>query len=339
MIRPLELLKLLALPVLATSVLAGPQAARADDKVSVIMSWSAEAEHGGFYQALTTGIYKKHGLDVTLRPGGPQINTAQMLAAGAIDFRIGSNNGGDLNFVQQNAPDIAVAAFFQKEPAVLIAHPDAGIDSLAAMKNSPIAISQQVVDTWWRFLEAKFGFTDSQIRPYTFQVAPFLVEKRLVQQGYVTSEPFAIEQQGGFKPKVFLIADDAGYSGYATTLDVSLAMVQQKPDLVQRFVDASIEGWYSYLYGDPAPANAAIMKDNPDMTMPQIEYSIAKMKEYGVVDSGDTIKLGIGAMTDARWKTFFDDEVAIGLYPKDLDYKKAYTLQFIGKGVGVAMRK
>jgi NitT/TauT family transport system substrate-binding protein len=319
----------------AITALLGVSAARADDKVSIIMSWTAEAEHGGFYQALATGIYKKYGLDVTIRQGGPQLNTAQMLAAGAVDFRIGSNSGGDINFVQNDAPAIAIASIFQKEPSVLIAHPDVGINTMADMKGKPIAISQQIVDTWWRFLKFKFGFTDSQIRPYTFQIAPFLVEKNLIQQGYVTSEPFAIEKQGGFKPKVFLLADDAGYESYATLMEATTKLVQSNPDLVQRMVNASIEGWYSYLYGDPSPGNALIKKDNPDMSDDQIAYSIATMKKYGIVDSGDSLKLGIGAMTDERWKEFFVTAVAAGLYPNSIDYKKAYTLQFVDKGVGM----
>ena len=340
MTRPANLLlkTLVALP-LALGLIGTPHAAYAADKVSIITSWTAEAEHGGFYQAEATGIYKKYGLDVTVRQGGPQLNTAQLLTGGAVDFRVGSNSGGDFNFVHEGAPAVAIAAIFQKEPSVLIAHPDAGINSLADMKGKPIAVSQQVVDTWWKFLVQKFGFTDAQRRPYTFQIAPFLVDKNLIQQGYATSEPFAIQTKGGFTPKVFLLADDAGYDSYATLLETTRAMIEQKPDVVQRFVNATIEGWYSYLYGDPAPANALITKDNPDMTADQIAFSIAKMKEYGIVDSGDTLDLGIGAMTDARWKSFFDKSVSVGLYSANLDYKKAYTLQFVDKGVGLAMKK
>jgi NitT/TauT family transport system substrate-binding protein len=313
------------------AILLGSLGARAEDKVSIIMSWTAEAEHGGFYQALATGLYKKHGLDVTIRQGGPQLNTGQMLAAGAVDFRVGSNSGGTLNFVESGAPAMAVAAIFQKDPTVLIAHPDVGINSLADMKGKPISISRQSVDSWWRFLQAKYGFTDAQMRPYTFQIAPFLVDKTLVQQGYLTSEPFAIENEGHFKPKVFLLADAADWKSYATLIETTTTMVSEHPDLVQRMVDASIEGWYSYLYGDPKPANGLIKKDNPDMTDAQIAFSYGKMKEYGIIDSGDAKKLGIGAMTDARWQGFFENVAAIGLYPKDLAYKKAYTTKFVNK--------
>lgn len=340
MTRPIKPLFTAGLALSAIIGLVGaPRPAHALDKVSIIMSWTAEAEHGGFYQAVATGIYKKHGLDVTVRQGGPQLNTAQLLMGGAVTFRVGSNSGGDFNFVKEGAPAVAVAAIFQKEPSVLIAHPNVGINSLADMKGKPIAVSAQVVDTWWRFLQARFGFTAAQRRPYTFQITPFLVNKDLIQQGYLTSEPYAIEKKGGFTPKVFLLADDAGYNSYAALIETTKATVAKKPGMVQRFINASIEGWYSYLYGNPAPANALIMKANPNMTAGQIAYSMGKMKEYGIVDSGDTMHLGIGAMTDARWESFFKKAVAVGLYPADLDYKKAYTLKFVDKGVGLKMKE
>jgi NitT/TauT family transport system substrate-binding protein len=338
MLRSCKLaLSSVALGLIALAI--APTAARAEDKISFITNWTAEAEHGGFYQAVATGIYKKAGLDVTLRQGGPSTNTAQMLAAGAIDLRMGSNTGGALNYVKEGVPALVVAAFFQKEPSILMAHPGVGNDKLAALKGKPIAISRATIDTWWRFLVAKFGYTDDQIRPYTFNNGPFLVDKNLVQQGYLTSEPYAIEKEGGFKPIIFLLADDAGYDSYSTTIETTVKLVTEKPDVVQRFVNASVEGWYSYLYGDPSPGNALIVKDNPEMTAEQLAFSIAKMKEYGIVDSGDSLKLGIGAMTDARWKSFFDTAVSVGMYAKDLDYKKAYTLQFVNKGVGLDLKK
>jgi NitT/TauT family transport system substrate-binding protein len=315
------------------------RAARADDKVSIVMGWTAEAEHGGIYQALETGIYKKYGLDVTIRQGGPQVNSAQLLMAGAVDFRSGQNDSGDLNFVNQGLPGIAVAAMFQKDPTVLIAHPDVGIETLADLKGHPVALAKTNLDTFWPLLKAKFGLTDDQVRAYTFQLAPFLVDKSLVQLGFLTSEPYAIEKEAGFKPKIFLIADDADYDTYASIIECSPALVASKPDVVQRFVNGSIEGWYSYLYGDPTPANKAIMAADPTMSAEQIAYSLAKMKEYGIVDSGDSTTLGIGAMTDARWKSLFEKLVAAGLYPASLDYKKAFTTQFVNKGVGLAMRK
>src|ERR1700674_2477440 len=295
--------------------------------------WKAEAEHGGFYQAIATGIYKRYGLDVTLRPGGPQVNHAQLLAAGVLDFNIASNSFVPLNFVREQIPMVAVAAIFQKDPSVLISHPGQGDDSFAALQGRPIMISGDTRVTSWLFLKQKFGYTDDQIRPYGFSVAPFLADPRAVQQGYLTSEPFTIEKEG-VRPVVLLLAD-AGYGSYGALIETSQKLVRDKPDLVQRFVDASIEGWYSYLNGDPAPGNALIKRDNPEMTDALLAYGIAKIKEKGIVDSGEAKTKGIGAMTEARWRDFLDTMSNAGVYSKSLDFHKAFTLQFVDKKMGM----
>jgi NitT/TauT family transport system substrate-binding protein len=323
------------LSALALISLAG--AAQALDQVTFGTNWKAQAEHGGFYQAVATGIYEKHGLDVTIRPGGPQVNHAQLLAAGQIDFNMGGNVFGAFNYVLNDIPMVTVAATFQKDPQILMAHPDQGFRALADLKGHPILISQDARTTYWEWLKAEFGFTDDMIRPYTFNPAPFLADPGAIQQGYLTSEPFAVEREGGFVPQVFLLAD-AGYDTYSTTIETSWRLVEKNPDLVQRFIDGSIEGWYSYLYGDPAPANALIKADNPEMTDQQIAYSIAKLKEYGIVDSREAEQLGIGAMTDQRWRNFFRFAADAGLYPKDLDLARAYTLQFVNKKVGMELK-
>jgi NitT/TauT family transport system substrate-binding protein len=329
---------LIAALVLAAAVFAaaGPFSAVAET-VSFGTDWKAQAEHGGFYQAIATGIYKRHGLDVRLRPGGPQVNHAQLLAAGALDFNIASNSFVPLNYVQQNIPMVAVAAIFQKDPSVLIAHPGQGSDSLAALKGKPIMIGSDTRVTSWQFLKQKFGYTDDQIRPYAFSVAPFLADPRAIQQGYLASEPFTITK-AGVNPVVMLLAD-AGYSSYGALIETSQKLVGENPDLVQRFVDASIEGWYSYLQGDPGPANALIKRDNPEMTDELLANAREKLKEYGIVDSGDAKKDGIGAMTEERWRDFFETMAKAGIYPSDLDFRRAFTLQFVNRKVGMNDRK
>ena len=269
-------------------------AARAEDTVTFGLDWLAEAEYGGYYQALATGSYARHGLKVTIRQGGPQVNQMQLMMAGRLDFNLGG--GRAIEFVQQNLPFVAIAAIFQKDPSVLIAHPNEGNDSFAALKGKPILIGADTRAGWWRFLAAKYGYTDQQIRTYTFNLQPFLADKNLIQQGYLGSEPFAIEQAAHFKPVVLLLAD-AGYPGYANIVTTSNKLVAEKPDLVQRFINASIEGWYSFLYDDPTPANKLIKQDNPEMSDALLKYGRDVMKTQGIVDSGDALKLGIGAMT------------------------------------------
>jgi NitT/TauT family transport system substrate-binding protein len=292
--------------------------------------WRAQAEHGGFYEALANGEYAKRGLNVRIIQGGPGVNVPQLLAAGAVEMGMGSNSFIVTNLAQEKVPVKAVAAVFQKDPQVLIAHPDQGIETLADLKGHPILLSDASVTAFWVWLRSKYGFTDDQIRKYTFNSAPFLADKRVAQQGYVTSEPYTIEKQAGLKPKVFLLADQ-GYPGYATMVLAPDSLIAKNPAAVKAFVAATAKGWRDYLYGDPAPADALIRKDNPEMTPDVLQQAREKMKAYGIVDSGDARTLGIGAMTDARWKTFFDMAAGQGVYPKTLDYKTAYTLQFVGK--------
>ena len=307
------------------------------DKVSFATNWVAQAEHGGFYQALVDGTYRSRGLDVTIMPGGPNANHRLLLAAGRIEFYMSANSLQAFDAVTQNIPTLAVAAIFQKDPQVLIAHPDQGIETFEDLKKLTLFVSREGIASYFQWMKQDFGFREQQIKPYTFNPQPFLADKRSAMQGYVTSEPYAIETQGGFKPKIFLLADH-GFDSYSTLIETRRELVEKKPDLVQRFVDASVTGWTNYLYGDNAAANARIKRDNPEMTDARIAYSIAKMKEYGIVDSGDALPLGIGAMTDARMKSFFDKMARAGVVKPNIDYRKSYTLQFVNKGLGLDLR-
>ena len=307
-------------------VIAGALPAHALDKVSYGTNWLAQAEHGGFYQAVADGTYAKYGLDVTIVQGGPNAANSALLISGKIDFYMGGPQG-EISAVEQGIPLVDVAAIFQKDPQILIAHPDVGIEKFGDLaKLKTLFLSKDGYLTYFEWMKANFpGFKDEQYKPYNFNPGPFLADKESGQQGYLTSEPYEIEKQTGWEPKVFLLAD-SGYSPYSTMITTTQSMLDSKSDVVQRFVDASIEGWYNYLYGDNTKANELIKKDNPEMTDGQIAYSIARMKEYGIVDSGDAKTLGIGAMTDARQKSFFDKMVQSGVLKADVDYTKAYTL-------------
>jgi len=307
------------------------------DKVSFGTNWVAEAEHGGHYQALVDGTYRKYGLDVSIVPGGPNVNNRILLPVGKLDFFMSANTLQSFDAVAQNIPTLAVAAMFQKDPQVLMAHPDQGIERFEDLKKLTLFISKEGLASYFQWLKADFGFSEAQVKPYTSNPQPFLTNKRSAMQGYVTSEPFVIEKQAHFKPKVFLVADQ-GFTSYSTLIETRHDLVAKKPDLVQRFVDASIMGWMNYLYGDNRAANALIKKQNPEMTDELLAYSIAAMKEYGIVDSGDAKTLGVGAMTDARMQDFYDKMVRAGVVKPSVALDKAYTLQFVNKKVGVDLR-
>jgi NitT/TauT family transport system substrate-binding protein len=307
------------------------------DKVTFGTNWLAEAEHGGYYQAVVDGTYAKYGLDVTILPGGPQANNRLLLATGKIEFYMGGNMIQAFTAVQEKIPTIVVAGDFQKDPQIFMSHPGVGFDKWTDLPKATAFVGKEGLVSFYQWMHSAYGFKEENVKPYTFNAAPFIADKQSIQQGYLTAEPFAVEKEGGFKPNIFLLADQ-GYSTYATTIETRADLVANNSDLVQRFVDASAVGWYHYLYGDNAKANAAIKKDNPDITDEQIAFSVAKLKEYGIVDSGDTLKLGIGAMTDARMKDFFDQMVKAGVVKADVDYTKSYTLKYVDKGVGLELR-
>lgn len=308
------------------------------EKVTFGTNWLAQAEHGGFYQSVADGTYAACGLDVTIAPGGPQVNNRALMLANKIQFHMGGNMLQPFSAAEQGIPVVVLASIFQKEPQVLISHPDQGFDTWESLKGATLLLGENGFQSYYKWMIAEFGFTAEQRQPYTFNSAPFLADKKSAQQGYITSEPFAIEREGGFKPNLFLLAD-YGFDTYSTTIEAMQATIDSKPEVVKCFVDGSILGWVNYLYGDNAAANEMIKKDNPDITDEQIEFSINTMKEFGIVDSGDSETMGIGAMTDARHKSFYDKMVAAGVTPAGLDISKIYTLDYVNTGVGVELKK
>jgi NitT/TauT family transport system substrate-binding protein len=307
------------------------------DKVSFGTNWVPEGEHGGFYQAVADGTYKAYGLDVTIVPGGPNDNNRLLLIAGKLDFFMAANTLMSFDAVANNVPVVSVAALFQKDPQVFLTHPESKISKLEELKPLTLFVSKEGISSYFQWLKSEYGFNDKNVKPYTFNPQPFLADKESAMQGYVTSEPFAIEKSAKFKPGIILLAD-YGFNTYSTLIETRSEVVDKKPDLVQRFVDASITGWYHYLYGDSALGNALIKKLNPEMTDELLDFSIKEMKQYGIVDSGDALRDGIGAMSDARITSFFDKMVRAGVVRGDIDYRKAYTLRFVNKGIGLNLR-
>jgi NitT/TauT family transport system substrate-binding protein len=311
----------------------------AADRVTFATNWKAEAAHGGFYQAIADGTYARYGLDVQILQGGPQVNTAALLPAGRVDFLLAGNLLHCFDNVKNGLPTIAVAAMFQKDPQALLAHPGQGYEDFAALKNAPVAfIAKDGQFSWWQWLKVAHGFRDEALRPYTYNLGPFLANRKAIQQGYSFAEPIYVEKQGQFKPVVHLLADH-GFSTYSTLIETRVDTVNSRPDLVQRFVDASIEGWVNYLYGDRRAANALMIRDNPEMTVAEIEAAVALMRAQGIVDSGEALTNGVGTMNQARIRDFHAQMVRAGLYKEgDVDPARVATLQFVNRKVGLALK-
>ncbi|MBI2733440.1 MAG: ABC transporter substrate-binding protein [Aquabacterium sp.] len=316
----------IALTISAIAALGTHEVAHAADKFTYITNWYAEAEHGGFYQAQATGLYAKAGLDVTLKMGGPQVNLMQLLVAGQADCVMGY----DVQTIQvweKGIQAVTVAAAFQKDPVVMIARPD--VKKFEQLKNKTLLVGSAGQVTYWPWLKTKYGFTDAQMKPYNFSIQPFLADPNIAQQGYLASEPFSIEKESKIKPSVFMLSD-LGWPPYAMTVVCSVKTIQARPKQVAAFVKASMEGWKSYLKGDPTPGNLLIKKDNPNMTDDLIAYGIAKIKEQGAVMGGDAATYGIGIITDERMKQTYDLLVQHKLLdPAKVDLKKTYTTQFV----------
>ena len=314
-----------------------PVAARDLEPITFGTNWVPQAEDGGFYQALADGTYAECGLDVSIVPGGPQVNNRALLLAGKLDFNMGGDLLQSFSAVEQGVPIVALAAIMQKHPQVILAHPEAA-ETWEDLKKLKIMISMKAFENFYRWMMSAWGFTEEQRVPYTFNPAPFLVDPGMAMQGYLTSEPYLVEKEGGFKPNLFLIAD-YGFDTYSTTIETMQATIDTKPEVVKCFIEGSIKGWYNYLYGDNAAANELIKTDNPEMTDGQLAYSLEKMKEYGILVSGDAVEGGIGCMTDERWRSFYDQMVAVGLFDADIDVSQAYTTDLVCNGLGVDLVK
>jgi NitT/TauT family transport system substrate-binding protein len=323
--RLIHLWRALTGALVAASLAALPVRAETLDKVTFGTNWVAEAEHGGFFQAVADGTYEKYGLDVTIVPGGPNENNRMLLIAGKIDFFMAANTLMSFDAVANNVPVVTIAAVFQKDPQVMLTQPDAKVAKIEDLKPLTLFVSKEGMSSYFQWLKSEYGFSEKNVRPYNFNPQPFIANPKSAMQGYVTSEPFAVEKAAGFKPNVLLLAD-YGFNTYSTLIES------------RRDVDASMVGWYNYIYRDNSAGNAMIKKLNPEMTDELLAYSVAKMKEYGIVDSGDSLKNGIGAMSDERYTSFFNKMVKAGVVKADLDFRKSYTLRFVNKGVGAELR-
>jgi len=315
--------------VLLLSFLLLTENANANNKMIFATNWVAQPEHGGFYQALVDDEYSKCGLNVEIIQGGPNSNNRAKLITKKIDLYMGGNLIQLINARSENIPIKMVASFFQKDPQIIISHPDGNLKNWESIKDAdPIFISDLGLVTFYKWMEKEYGFKSSKRRPYLFNPSPFLANVNSAQQGYLTSEPYVIKRELGIEPNIFLLAEH-GFDTYATTIEVLDETITNRQEDIQCFIDASEIGWRNYLYGDSSKANELIKKENPDMTDEKINYSISKLKQYGIVDSGDTLKNRIGYFSPKRIQAFYKKMLEYDVV-KELDnIDDIFTQKFI----------
>jgi len=320
----------LGISTAVAALVAPTDAARAAEKIVFGLNWMPQAEMCGFFEASESGLYSSAGLEVKLVPGGPGMNQAQLVAAGKYDLSMGSALT-TLAMRKESIPGVTVASMLQKSPSTIVSHPGQGISKLEDLKGRPVAISNFGRAYQWAWLKAKFGFDDSQLRPFVYNPSAFVANPALSQQGYVTEDAFFLGKALGAEPVIMLLAD-RGYPDYATTVFGLAETIAARREAVARFVEASARGFAECINGDPSKAIAAIAAAAAEQPPELSRFKLAQMKRYDLVTGGDATALGVGAMTDERWAAIFKTMSDLGIYPKDLDYKSAYTLEFTNKG-------
>ena len=323
--------------LISSLILMSSNIVNASDKIVFGTNWLAQGGHGGFYQAIADGTYKKHGLDVEIMMGGPQMNNRPMLIAGKLDFLMTGNLLLSFDNVRNGIPTMVVGAFFQKDPQAMISH-SGQYSNFSDLKNAPtVLVSKDGQFSFWKWMVNAHGFKDEQVKPYAYNLAQFLQDEKMVQQAYGTAEPIYAAAAGA-KPETFLLADH-GWTTYSTTIEARTEMVQNNPDLIQRFMNASIEGWYNFLYGDRSAAYGLIMKDNPEMTKEKLDKEMAQFEKLGIIDVGEALTKGIGAMDMDRVKSFHKLAIDSGIIEAgSVDINKVATDQFVNKGHGLDIK-
>jgi NitT/TauT family transport system substrate-binding protein len=289
--------------------------------VSLQLDWYPQPEHGGFYTAQLLGYYKAEGLDVTLVPLPQYGSVAQQVASGKADFGLGSSDQL-LEWNSNGLPLVAVAATMQHDPQAVMVHKNSPIHDFKDLEGRTVAA--QTGATWLKYVISRYNLHQVREIPTTLSVANFLADPNYVQQIFVTSEPF-FAQQGGAEVRTLLISS-SGYDPYRvqfTTRDFAL----QNPDVVTKFVRASIRGWQEYLR-NPGPTNAHLLTLNPALNPAQEAYTAQALHDGGFVDGGHPGGAEVGRMTAQRWQTSFDQLQSLGILHSSFDPAAAYALKF-----------
>jgi NitT/TauT family transport system substrate-binding protein len=289
--------------------------------ITLQTDWYPQPEMGGFYQAQMQGLYKQAGLEVTIAPGGPTIVGEQMVATNAAQFSMGSSDKV-LTSVSQGIPLVAVAATMQQDPQALMVHAGSSVKTFADLEGHTIAAKPG--STWFQYLLKKFALKNVREIPATYSVANFLEDPSYIQQAFVTSEPYFAEK-GGAPVRTMLISS-TGYQPYRVIF-TSRRFMMEHPDVVQRFVDASMAGWKAYL-ADPAMVDGELQKLNPALNADQMRFSVETLKARHFVDGDGTPDSHLGHFTRERWETLYQQLVDLKVITHPYDPSTAYVTRF-----------
>ena len=298
--------------------------AAAPVKIRFQTDWYPQPEHGGYYQALAKGYYAAEGLDVEILPGGPNAQVMASVAVGRAD--LGMTNGDDVIVaIARGVPIKMVGAEMQRDPQGILFHAEHPLKSLQDLQGRTLMAGSG--STWIEVMRKKLG-VEFTLLPLVGDLARFMNSTEFVQQCFVTNEPYFAKQRGA-NVGALLIASDT-YEPYRVMF-ASQDFIAKHPEVVAKFVRASVHGWVDYLGGDPAPANKILAEKRSDLTPEFMAYSIKAMNEYKLV-SGDPAKGEFaGQITAARLEKQIKLLQEVGVLDKPVAVADVATFEFIPK--------
>lgn len=288
------------------------------------------AELGGFYQALANGAYEKRGLTVEILAGAAGADAPALLAASAVELAFARDSFAPLRLIGSGAPVKAVAAFFQKDPAVLIARPERGEEGFPPVEGRAVFMSDRDRAGVWSWLNGRDGFTADQARvqPPQALLDAFAGERESLLLGRLTDGDLdRVRRRIDAVPRRRLPADD-GYPGYGALVVAPNAFARDNAQALRAFIAASVEGWRDYVHGEGARGDALIRRAAPDTAQAALDAAREALKANAVVDGGDAALYGLGAMTPDRWQAFAE-QTAAAFIDGAPDWREAFTTQYL----------
>ncbi|MCM3785653.1 ABC transporter substrate-binding protein [Neobacillus mesonae] len=305
----------------AENASSGEETAKDPVKITQVTNWFAQPEHGGQYTALAKGYYEEAGIDMTIEPGGPQVSSIQIVASGKAQFGMGQADEV-LTARDNGIPVVAIAAIFQKSPQAMLFHADADIQDFADLDGRNVYIAPG--SGYWDFIKKKYNLAEVKDQTYTGQFVNFIEDKDAVTQSYVTSEPYTLKQQG--IETRYLLTYDAGFQPYSNVLYTTEEFLEENPEAVKSFLEASIKGW-NYYKDNYEEMNEVLKERNPDLTLEGMKYGAEQ--EIPLIFTEETEANGLLSMTEERWTSLQEDMYSLGLLKAKEDISNVFTTEYL----------